>query len=166
MKNGCRCGSSSAGKAVSGFSMRTRGSPNAKPNRIEREQVRVAYCGQLYAGVVLGHRDRMEVTVGETYGWGRIRGPRESQEARLTLVFALLLQRLLEHYFWQPEAFLKEVHQGLAEVLPCCFTVNEVAFVWVDLRHKEETDMSEVRYFLSRTYQWIPIIAQITGREE
>lgn len=80
------------------FGMRTRGVQ--MQNRIEGEQVRAAYCGQLYASVVLGHRDRMEVRVWQNLWVGKTFGAHEHQEARLTLVFTLLLQHCLKHYFW------------------------------------------------------------------
>lgn len=71
----------------------------------------VAYYVAKGAGFVLGH-----------HGTGG-----------LTLLFAFLLQRLLEHLIREPEALLEEVDQRLAEVLPCSLVVNEVSFVWVDL---------------------------------
>lgn len=61
--------------------------------------MRVAYCGGLYAGVVLEHRDGMEVRVTEEMSRKDFRA-QEPQEAELTLVLALLLQRLLEHDLW------------------------------------------------------------------
>lgn len=61
--------------------------------------MRVAYCGQLYASVVLGHRDRMEVRWVDVWV-GRIQSTIGPQEVKLTLVFTLLLQGLLKHTFW------------------------------------------------------------------
>lgn len=71
----------------------------------------VAYYVAKGAGFVLGH-----------HGTGG-----------LTLLFAFLLQRLLEHLIREPEALLEEVDQRLAEVLPRSLVVNEVSFIWVDL---------------------------------
>ena len=120
-------------KAVSGSAC-GHGESKCK-TKLSKEQERVAYRGRLNAkccasGTGTGWRSGQA----KTYEQGRIQGTRE---ARLTLVLALLLQRLLKHDLRQPEALLEEVHQGLAEVLPRGFAVDEVAFVRVYLRHKD-----------------------------
>lgn len=85
---------SSAWKGSLRFSDADTGIQMQQPNQNERiwEQMRVAYCGQLGASVVLGHGSGMDLMDGED---SRLLD--EPREDELTLIFILLLQRLLEH---------------------------------------------------------------------
>lgn len=93
------CGSVVCWKGSLRFGMRTRGVQMQKSNwgRTGESCVLWTTCMPV---LCLGTGTGWRLGFGRTYGRERLLGAHEHQEARLTLVFTLLLQHCLKHYFW------------------------------------------------------------------
>lgn len=88
----------SAGKAVSGSACGHGESKCKIELRENRWELHIV--DNCMPVLCLGTGTGWRLGFGRTYGWERLLGAREHQEARLTLVFTLLLQHCLKHYFW------------------------------------------------------------------